>query len=562
MVAVGALIGGGGCSLWDLGPEPDNDVGPGNMEAPRLLTDSNFQAVIPEVAGDHEPGSTMVPGSTPTTLPDATTSTAPATTQAAATEPAATTQAAASFSVQKAILTGLENNTGLKVDRYNVPIARTGEEQALSQFDPTVSFSLQGRREESPPTPGSSGITDSVSADVGVTEFLPTGTTIRAGVSTANRFYSDASSNAGVTFEVNQALLRGAGLDVNLASLRQAELSTKISQFALRNVAQSLVSDIEQAYWDLAFAERQVSIVQNALDVAQKQLDDTSARIRVGTVAASELPNSQATVAARRENLITAWSTLNTSRMRFMQLITPSPQNFWDRPVELTTLPFIPVGDMDSVEKHVEVALRFRPDINQVRLQLQQGDLRIVQTKNGLLPQLDLFFNFGKSGLASNFGESFTDLNGYNYSAILGVRGEWEPLNRSAQSSYRSSVLSRDQQQQTYDNTVQNIQFDIRNQYLQVNTARQQIDASHATRVAQEAAFQVAQGKLNAGNGTSLDVAVAQAALLSSQLTEIQSVTNHLKALVVLYQLEGSLLFRRGLNAPGAEPVTGPAWRH
>src|SRR5437868_6097005 len=79
MVAAGALMG---CSLWDLGPEPDNRVGPGNMEAPRLLTDSNLQAVTPEVAGDHEAGSTMVPGSTPTSLPSTMTSTGPASTQA------------------------------------------------------------------------------------------------------------------------------------------------------------------------------------------------------------------------------------------------------------------------------------------------------------------------------------------------------------------------------------------------------------------------------------------------------------------------------------------------
>jgi len=40
--------------------------------------------------------------------------------------------------------------------------------------------------------------------------------------------------------------------------------------------------------------------------------------------------------------------------------------------------------------------------------------------------------------------------------------------------------------------------------------------------------------------------------LLQSRLQEVQAMTNHLKSLVTLYRLEGSLLVRRGLEAPGA----------
>ena len=36
----------------------------------------------------------------------------------------------------------------------------------------------------------------------------------------------------------------------------------------------------------------------------------------------------------------------------------------------------------------------------------------------------------------------------------------------------------------------------------------------------------------------------------------VQAVANYLKALVDLYRLEGSLLARRGISAPGTQPVT------
>jgi outer membrane protein TolC len=57
------------------------------------------------------------------------------------------------------------------------------------------------------------------------------------------------------------------------------------------------------------------------------------------------------------------------------------------------------------------------------------------------------------------------------------------------------------------------------------------------------------------GKSTSLLVAQAQRDLVASQIAETQAVANYLKALVALYRLEGSLLQRRGIAAPGGEAV-------
>jgi outer membrane protein len=533
-----------GCESWtDIGPEPDNFVGRGVSES--RLTDPSLKAVIPHVAGDEPGGGVPVPGAF---------NSAPAT--APASVPADALHE--SLSVQDAILTGLEHNVNLRVQRLSVPISRTNQEQARSNFDPTVSYSLQGGRSGG----NASGTVDSISGSATITEFLPTGTTIQAGITTSNNFYSESALAQGGNLTVTQSLLRGAGLDVNLASLRQAELSTKITQYQLRNVAESLVAGIESAYWDLAFAERQVVIVQNSLDLAQKQLDDTTARIKVGKLSQSELPAAQAQVASRREDLINASSNLETARLRFLQLLSPAKSDFWKRSVSLTTLPFIPQGTMDAVDSHVDVAMRFRTDLNQALLQLQRGDLEIVRTKNGLLPKLDLFASLGKSGSSGEYGDSIAKaFNGPNYQAVIGVKGDWDPINRSAEATFHAAQLTREQLQGTLDNQRQLAQLDVRGQYIEVVRTRRQIDATRATREAQQATFDVQKGKLDAGNGTSLDLAIAQNSLLNAQLSEVQAVTSHLKALVTLYQLEGTLLLRRGIQAPGDQPVGALAWK-
>lgn len=554
----------GGCSAWELGPQPDNYVGPSRTGDVRRLSDPALEAVAPVVPGDV--GTAVVVPAIPTTMPVEPAATQPAAI-APATQPAPVETNAAGLeagrvavppavSVQDAILVGLQNNASLRVQRYNVPLRRTAEEQQLSRFDPTVSGSIQGGAN------GSAGrTTNSISGSLGYDQFLPTGTTVSADVSSSNSFYSDASSTFGANVSVSQALLRGAGLDVNLASLRSAELGTKISQYQLRGLAETLVANIESAYWDLAYTERQLAIVQNGLDVAEAQLRDTTERIRLGDLANTERFAAEAEVARRRQELITANSTLNTQRIRFLQLITPPGEPFWDRAVNLHTQPFIPQGEMDPVEAHVNVALRMRPEVNQTKLQMQQNDLEIVQTRNGLLPRLDFFVTLGKTGFASNFGESIEELNGPNYQALAGVRGDWSPLNRSAIASYRASVLTKEATEESYRNLLQTVQADVRTQYQDVLRTRLQIDATRATRAASQASFETELAKFRAQRSTSLLVAQAQRDLLSAQLSEVLTVTNHLKSLVTLYRLEGSLLYRRGLQAPGAEPVPEVVWK-
>ena len=48
-------------------------------------------------------------------------------------------------------------------------------------------------------------------------------------------------------------------------------------------------------------------------------------------------------------------------------------------------------------------------------------------------------------------------------------------------------------------------------------------------------------------------MAQAQRDLLVSQIGEVRAVVNYSKALVTLYRLDGSLLLRRGIAAPGAK---------
>jgi outer membrane protein len=243
-------------------------------------------------------------------------------------------------------------------------------------------------------------------------------------------------------------------------------------------------------------------------------------------------------------------------------LLNPPSPDLWKQEVLLLNQPAVPQIKLDDVATHVEVALRMRPDLNQARLEVELGDLEIVKTKNGLLPKLDLFMNLGKTGYADSFSSSTSNIGEDDYDILAGIRFEYPPRNRDARARQERALLGREQAAEALENLAQLVELDVRSAYIETNRAKEQIYATAATRQLQEESFRVETEKFRVGRSTNLLVAQAQRDLVISQISEIQAVVNYLQALVELHRLEGSLLERRGILAPGREPVDLPAKIH
>ena len=369
----------------------------------------------------------------------------------------------------------------------------------------------------------------------------------------SNRYSDQHATRAGLT--VTQALLRGVGLNTNLASLRQARIDTLSSLYELRGFAESLIARTERAYWDYALAKRQIEIVAVSLELAEQQLRETEERIKIGTLAEIELAAAKAEIALRRVALINARTTLATARLRLLRLLNPPGEDLWDREIILRDHPIVPDVILDEVESHVEVALLWRPDLNQARLGVQRGDLEIVKTKNGLLPVMDLFITLGKTGYADSFGSSVSDLDGDGYDISGELILAYPVFNRDAGARHQRAMFSRNQAMEAVGNLAQLVQVDVRTAYIEVERAEEQVSATAAARKLQEEKLRAETEKFRVGRSTTFLVAAAQRDLVTTQISEIQAVVDYLKALVDLYRVDGSLLERLHISAPGRESV-------
>ena len=388
---------------------------------------------------------------------------------------------------------------------------------------------------------------------------FPTGTSVGLDASTGftdSSLYVNPLTSQRLGVTVTQALLRGLSVRANLAHVHQAAIDTEISEYELRGFTEALVEQVESSFWDYAMAQRQIAIYTDSLRLAEQQMSEAQERINIGTLAETEVAAAQAEVALRRENLITARSTLARERLNLLRLLNPSEPINWDTDILLEYRIELPETPLDPVEQHVQVALRLRPDLNQARLLIRRDELEVVRTRNGLLPRLDAFITYGKSGYARTFTDAVGDLDGKSYDVEGGLVLELPLGNRAARARHTRAVISKQQSIKALENLIQLAQVDVRSAYVVVTSLREQITATGATRKFQEEKLRVETEKFRVGKSTSLLVAQAQRDLVASQIAEVRAVANYFKSLVAFYRLEGSLLPRRGLAAPGAEPVT------
>ncbi len=458
------------------------------------------------------------------------------------------------LSVEQAAILALENNGDLRVERLTPVITSTFEDIERGVFDPEVFargeyFEEEGVEVSRATEENFSTEREETVVEGGIRQRLPTGTDVEIGVSgnrsTSNRSPEQQQVRVGIT--LTQALLRGFGPAVNLARVRQAQLETVASLQELRGFTEAVVAETESTYWLYTLAARRIRIFEESLEVARQQRTEVEQRIEIGVLGETERASAEAEVAQREQELIDARAQAATLRLRLIRLISPETDDAFQREVRGLSEPPGAGAPIEDVEDRVALAMRERADLAEARVRLEQARLETIVTKNGLLPRLDFFIAFGKTGYADSFPDAVRSLDDSTYDLLVGAEFAQALGNRSARARDIGATATRQQAAEAISNLEQIIRLDVRIAATNVERARQQIGASAATRSLREEALRAENERFRVGQSTSLLVAQAQRDLLESQIAEVDAVIAYRLALIQLQVAEGTLLLRRGL---------------
>jgi outer membrane protein TolC len=357
------------------------------------------------------------------------------------------------------------------------------------------------------------------------------------------------------TATVRQHLLQGWGIDNNRREIIIAHNDRKLTDASFKAQVISTVAQIQNIYWDLVNAYENVKVQQTALEYAQRTLRDNTKQVKVGTLAKIEVVSAQSAVATAQQNLITSQTNL-----QYEQLITKNAiaRNFDDP--ELTEADVIPTDTMvlsnqpiPPALELVHYALAHRPELEESELNLRNNELNNKAAKNALLPTLDLVGYYGATGLAANYGSTFSSLvdrshpdKGAYLSLSVPVR------NRAAQANQVRSELEYSQNQLNLQQQKNQINLQVRNAAFALQQAHAAVDAAKAARDYAAESLDAEQKKFALGASTSALVLQQQSNFTQQSSNYVAALSTYEKARVALDQVTATILDRNGISMDDA----------
>src|SRR6185295_19536710 len=94
------------------------------------------------------------------------------------------------------------------------------------------------------------------------------------------------------------------GRVINMRQILQGQNSEKISEIAFELQLTNLLVQAQKSYWDLVFAGQDLGVKQRSLELAQRTLGENKTKVEIGTLAPVDVLQTEADVAARREQLV------------------------------------------------------------------------------------------------------------------------------------------------------------------------------------------------------------------------------------------------------------------
>lgn len=464
----------------------------------------------------------------------------------------------------------LTRNREIQIERINPRLAQLTYEASAGYYDPV--FAVDARWMRVADTGGydpddlsrdSIHSAEANLAKMGLSGVLPTGTRYEL-LGTGSHTFGERngldidSYSLYAGFEVQQPLLRDAWIDEGRWRIRVNRKNLRISEFGVCYVILDVVRRVEQAYAELQFTHEHLRIQEQLLEVREKLLAEARQLVEVGRLASYEETLARSQVAQVQAELISA---RNEVALKENDLRTLLGGGFMARPrpnlvpADPLTAPREPL----DLETAWQRGMTNRPELAQIRLDLEKADLTIKYWKNQTFPWLDLVAGYGRQGSSTgqpvppaqargSLSSAFDEIDdGRAPNGMLGVIFSMPLGRRTERSSYRMNKELKEQVLLRLKQKEELVQREIDDA---IHSARAGFDRVEATRFAAEyaqAAIDAELQKLAAGKSTYFVVLRLQGDLAKARSDEARSRADYRQALAQLRFSDASSLEHHGM---------------
>jgi HAE1 family hydrophobic/amphiphilic exporter-1 len=478
------------------------------------------------------------------------------------------------LTLQDAVEMALKNSNDIEASRKSVRISEFSVLAAKGVYDPV--FNSQTYY-ESRTTPTASTIGGAVNGkvtqkalynDFGLTGDVPwQGGQFSSLFNQSRTTTSNRNATLNPQFPTNftatytQPLLRNRTIDANRRQILIAGRNVNISESQLRQEAITIVSNVEQAYWDLYNALRNLQVQIDTLKQAREQYESNRRQAEKGVLAPIDIVQAEAQVYTYEQNVYAAQESVTRAENVLKPIIFPNRADpEWNRPIVPTTPADIEVPRL-SLEVAAAEAQKNRPELEQIGINAEINRIDQRFYRNQAKPRIDLFGTYTGAGLAGTpnplssgagtvpellkggYFQSLRNLFGQDFPTYrVGVNIEFPLRNRTAKANLGSSLVRGAQIENQRLQLEQNIESEVRNALQALRSAEYALTAATAAREAAEQLYASEERQFRGGLTTYYLVLQRQTELASARGREVQARTNLNRAISIFNRSLGRTL--------------------
>ncbi len=369
-----------------------------------------------------------------------------------------------------------------------------------------------------------------------------------------------------------QPLLNGRGRDAAAVDMLLAQANTVVSEHAFRSQVEAILLQVERAYWQLVFAERDLAVKESSLQLAREQLGRTEVQVEVGLIAPVQTTQAEVQVAARETELIVARNGLEDARdvLRVLLRAEALP-NGWDTALEPTDEPRIEAAPVD-LQAAIAAAMEKRPEIDQGQAVIEARGVEVRANQSALLPRVDLLAQVSVNGIGGDrqvrqgafpgqivdvipggYGDAIDQLFSFDFTSWrLGVNVTVPIGNSTAKGNYAQATINQDRARVDLERTKQRVILEVRQAARGVTAAAEAARSAAKTRQLAERQLEIETDRFEVGMSTNFEVLRFQDDLAVVRSGELRAVIEHRLAVAELERATGRLLDKYGIRIRSA----------
>ena len=403
----------------------------------------------------------------------------------------------------------------------------------------------------------------SLVADFSVSQGFITGGSVSVGYnntrsssnSTRNLFNPQLTS--GLSFSFSQPLLQGFGIELNSRNLIQAKDEREITDIAFSQQVMATVAQVEDIYWNVVTANESVKVSQEAVDLAQKVLNDTQRQVEIGTMAPLQVTQAKATLATDQQQLIAAQTNLEYNGLLLKNAVTKNLSDPALAAADVVTTDTIKLPSNEPIQPAsdlVKLALQYRPELAETRINLSVTEMSLKATKNELKPTLNLVGSYNANSLQAGYGKTFADVFQGNFpSYAIGFNLQVPLRDRNAQADVARAELQLQQSYLQQQQQINNIIISVEQAQFALQSSRAQVLAAQDAVTLNRETLDADQKKLDLGATTVTQVLTDQSNLTNAESALVNAESTYIQNKVNIERLTGRTLTANRISILDAE---------